>query len=91
MHAHLHAHAFARAHFTHTQFTCLSLHKQTGVPVVVAKRMLSGGRGSLVGRIVTNSTAAVDAAADGASLVLVTVRELWTLFFIVPQWMAGCS
>jgi len=53
--------------------------------------MLSGGRGSLVGRIVTNSTAAVDAAADGASLVLVTVRELWTLFFIVPQWMAGCS
>ncbi len=41
-----------------------------GVPTVVAKRMMQQG---LVGRIVTTGEAAVTAAADGASLVLVTV------------------
>lgn len=54
-------------------FTLLS-----GVPTVVAKRML--GQQALVGRIVTTSEAATAAAADGANLVLVIVSA--TL-----QWM----
>ncbi|GFR42465.1 hypothetical protein Agub_g3373, partial [Astrephomene gubernaculifera] len=57
-----------------------------GVPTVVARRMLSGsgsapgsgpgasgsGFGALVGRVVADEAAAVTAAADGASLLLVT-------------------
>jgi hypothetical protein len=45
----------------------------TGVPTVVAKRMLAATGGGLVGRVVTSANAAVSAAADGANLVLVTV------------------
>jgi hypothetical protein len=45
-----------------------------GLPTVVAKRMMQmRGESVLVGRIVTSSDAAVAAAADGASLVLVSV------------------
>lgn len=42
---------------------------------MVAKRMMQrpGGGSALVGRIVTSAQAAVTAAADGASLLLVSV------------------
>ncbi|GLC54198.1 hypothetical protein PLESTB_000834000 [Pleodorina starrii] len=43
-----------------------------GVPTVVARRMLSGSGPALVGRVVSDESAAVTAAADGANLLLVT-------------------
>ena len=45
-----------------------------GVPTVVAKRMIQNG--GLIGRIVLSAQAAATAAADGASLVLVTVSSV---------------
>jgi len=48
----------------------------SGVPTVVAKRMMSAaGPSALVGRIVSSGEAAVAAAADGANLVLVTSKD----------------
>ncbi|PNG99562.1 Thiamine-phosphate synthase, partial [Tetrabaena socialis] len=42
-----------------------------GVPTVLARRMMSGGS-ALIGRLVVDERAAVAAAADGASLIVVT-------------------
>ena len=43
----------------------------TGLPTVVAKRMLAGGLG-LVGRAVSDAAAAAEAAAEGASFVVLS-------------------
>ena len=43
----------------------------TGLPTVVARRMLQ--QGGLVGRVVTSGSDAVQAAADGADLVFLEV------------------